>query len=470
MEQFSRVKCGFIAITTVTITLFTLGMIFALEKMNVTINPNGASIYYSDQTLPASVFFSLDYDTASVSSGDSWYSTVIDSLQTSLRSFWIRSGFIAKELYLELSPALFQSAVEDLCAHSLCPRNLSASSLVQLIRASPSLLRFVVPKEYCSEYSCDPLSAVSKNNPLEVSYIESKWGMNIFDIKQLLTEAEQPLLITIPKPLVRYYLPCGDGHFRASCERAGECPSWIDAERCGFLEFEAMLAGGQFFNPMPPASLHAGDPITALLYGWNDEFAVTMGDARQTTVNASCGGFVVKLARGWTGGPMGLFDRTLLTVDARAMCPAGRDPVFWGSDVALRCTNPEMCDANATYTMYYNGTRQVVYEVGYGMTQTIMRRNGTIFNFSEVPYQFLGTVFEPVNGAGPTSELCTFWFLPYDLFEHLLAVSAMGSRRESLPVAEAIAWKWSKSSYKEKNPAIMKSLKTMAARKASIYP
>jgi hypothetical protein len=464
MEQFSRVKCGFIAITTVTITLFTVGMIFALEKMNVTINPNGNNIYYSDQTLPTALFFSADYDTASVSTNDSWFATVIDSLQTSLRSFWIRCGFIAKDIFLELNSPLFEEAVAEACASSgVCPSHKSASTLVQLVRAFPSLLRSVVPKEYCVDFACVPLSVVSKSNPLDVSYIESKWGMNVVEIKQLLTEAEQPLLITIPQPLVRYYRPCLD------CMNWTECPGWINAEKCSVLEQEAMLGDGQFFNPLPPAVLVAGDPIPALLYGWNDEFAVTVKES--ATVNASLGGFVVKLARGWTGKPIGLFDRSLLNDDAESICPSAENPVLWEKNVVLRCTDSRFCDLHATYEMNYDGGRQVVNEAEYGMTETIMLKNRMIERFSKVPYQFLGTVFERVDRIPTTAnELCTFWFLPYDLWEHLLAVNAGSSRRESMPTAEAIAWKWSKKSYQEKNPAIVKSLKAVASRRASNYP
>jgi hypothetical protein len=79
-----------------------------------------------------------------------------------------------------------------------------------------------------------------------------------------------------------------------------------------------MLGEEQFFNSTPFASLRTGNPIHAVLCGWNDEFAVTMGESWQTMVNASWRGFVVQFGGERKGMPIGIFEKCFLTVNGIA--------------------------------------------------------------------------------------------------------------------------------------------------------
>jgi hypothetical protein len=62
------------------------------------------------------------------------------------------------------------------------------------------------------------------------------------------------------------------------------------------------------------------------------------------------------------------------------------------------------------YSNYYDGGRQVVNELEYGMTETNMLQNCGIIRFTEVPHQFLGSVFTPTNKEGMTKSCVHFGF------------------------------------------------------------
>jgi hypothetical protein len=240
---------------------------------------------------------------------------------------------------------------------------------------------------------------------------------------------------------------------------------------CGELQFEALLPNAQFFLQLPPAVLVAGPPITMLVYGWSDEFSMTIGDDPGTTVTRSSGGFVVKLPRGSDGQPITFYDRTLFYVDSQRVCRSRRDPAQWTPDVVLRCKNATFCNTTANFSMFYDGGRQVVNELDFGMTETVMVEslNGVerTVNFSAIPYHFLSEAFEAINiDSHNDQELCAFWFLPYDLIEHLIA---MDERTEPRPIAESFAWKWAKGSFQQRHESIARSWRPVTPRLASTY-
>jgi hypothetical protein len=464
MEQLSQVKCGFIAIATVTITLFTLGMVFALGKTTVTINPGGATIYYSDQTMPSTLLFSSDYDTFSSVADGGWFATAIDVLQSSYRSYGIRSGFIPPDVGIEFDVNFFQLGVQNCTNRSISTEFFSGSAFAKLLTDHPDILRFVVPVQSCTNGSCGNVDSTIQGNPIDVTFIESKWGMTISDIKQMLPDSEQPLLLTIPQPFVRYTLPCSGG-------MEDDRESLWGRPLCGNIEFEALLPNAQFFLPLPPAVLVTGPPLTMLIYGWNDEFSMTIGHDPATTVNRSTGGFIVKLPRAADGQPITFYDRTLFYVEAQRVCRSRRDPAQWTPDVVLHCKNATFCSTGVNFSMFYDGDRQVVNELDFGMTETLMVMSvdglNTTVNFSAIPYHFLSEAFEAINIESQNDQdLCAFWFLPYDLLERLIA---MDVGRDEPPIAESFAWKWGKGSFHQKHESVAKSFRPIAPRPASTY-
>ena len=245
------------------------------------------------------------------------------------------------------------------------------------------------------------------------------------------------------------------------------------------IEFEAMTENAQFFAPKSPAVLVTGKPLIMIVYGWNDEIAVNTGDIRVDTVEYSYGGLIVKLARGATGMPMGVYDETLEWSEARATCGTQKPVSEWTEDVILSCKNNTFCDTSSLYSMYTaeweGGQTHVVNSRSDGTSDVKMWLRDSSYNkvsvyeCKGVPYHLMGNIFEPVADSSTVEkDLCTFWFLPYDLLEQLIISCATSDAAES-PIAIATAWKWQKDCYDRKVESIIKSMKSMSQRLEVMY-
>ena len=447
MTVFRRLKFGFIAIAVVTVALFLFGMFFSLEKANVTVPTSSSLIFYTEQNHPAVLLFSERYDTPAISQVDPWFATVIDSIQSSYRAYGIRSGLLESSVFVEFSKSILKSAVVQMNVTKDLG-SLTALDFAELFRTNHSLVKLLAPQALEEHVNVSNIQEVEKSNPMNVEVVEMGWATTLNDMKQIMTEAEQPLLLTIPQPLAQYNV-------------SGEVVS-----------FEAMLPNGQFFNPASPAVLVAGRPMTMLLYGWNDDISTYLQDVSS---NKSYGGMIVKLPRGAKGLPIGVYEQTLEVREAESICGSMDVPSEWGGDIVLRCKDAKYCDTGCTYSMYTisweGGQSHVVESMPDGTSNTKMWRiegeTKKLVTISGVPYHLLGNVFEPVHEKGKGDEhACNFWFLPYDLLERLIRLSTP----QNYPIVISTAWKWSRDSYQKKVESIIKSMQPMSQRVTSVFP
>ena len=447
MHVFRRLKFGFIAIAVVTVVLFVFGMFFSLEKANVMVPTSSSLIFYTDRSHPAVLVFPERYDTPAIPEQDAWFETVMDSIQSSYRAYGIRSGLLESGIFVEFSTSILKKAISSLPL-TKDPSNLTALDFAELFRSNESLVKFLAPRALSD--TLHDMSEVDRLNPIKVEVLEMNWAMTMNDMRQLITEGEQPLLLTIPQPLARYNV---DGRV---------------------VEFESVLPNGQFFNPQPPAVLVPGKPLTMLLYGWNDDISTYMLGVRASR-NTTYGGMVVKPPRGPKGLPIGVYDQTLDIREAERFCGQQRVPCEWTEDLILRCKDATYCDPNYNYTMYAvnweGGSSHFFEDQPDGTSKTKMwKLVGTekeLVTISGIPYHFLGNAFEPAEPKGGHDEyVCNFWFLPYDLLENLIRITAKSS---NCPIVISTAWKWAKESYQRKE-LIIKSMKSMSPRPTSTFP
>lgn len=474
MYTFSNVKCGLIIIAAVTMGLFALGMVYAFKRGNVTIYSPDSMILYSDQSLPASFYFSVEYDTPQQSINDEWISSTIDYIESTYRSFGIRSGYLNSDLYLKFDSNFYTKVLNFYCKEigNGCPPQKElfvASSFPKIFENVVDLTHLFVHHKYCDSADCTDISKVILNNPLVLEYIDYNWAITVSDIKQLLSESEQPLLMTIPYPYIKYIIPCDD--HRANCtsdskidefsikKKIFSCPNWIDSnKKCTYLSFPAELSNAEFYKPQFPALIDFGNPLTFLLYGWNDDFVTKASNSMSQlkTVQISRGGFIVKRPLKQKGNSLNLYDGSLLFNENDKICGSPYDVQRWGKDDILICINSSLCDTRYNYSLFVqeNGEHVINSDL-YGISVTKMNRwnekvNET-FDYDQIPYQNLDLAFKLAknqNNRSFNSNICGYWFLPYDIIEQ--ADSIVNSTAKKVHAIN-VAVKWTKGSYPKKS-------------------
>lgn len=92
--------------------------------------------------------------------------------------------------------------------------------------------------------------------------------------------------------------------------------------------------------------------------------------------------------------------------------------------------------------------------------------NATLFEYSGVPYHRLGTAFRRVGKDDDEEEymtdLCNYWFLPYDVIDEMIMLSSTPLNRVH---TVAMDLTWDKGGYKpNKHRVIRDSTGTVASR------
>ncbi|KAK8860450.1 hypothetical protein M9Y10_012115 [Tritrichomonas musculus] len=474
MYTFSNVRCGLIIIAAVTMGLFALGMVYAFKRGNVTINSPDSMVLYSDQSLPTSFYFPDEYDTPQNFNNNEWISATLEFIESTYRSFGIRSGFLNNDLYLKFDSDFYSKVLNYYCKEigNGCPpqkESFVASTFPKLFEIIPDLANLFVYSGYCDSNNCRDIKKIIQANPINLEAIDSNWAITVSDIKQLLSESEQPLLMTVPYPYVRYKIPCDD--HRANCHSKDSekenfnqgiftCPNWIGSDKkCTSLIFPAEISNGEFYKPQFPASIGFGPPITFLLYGWNDDFVTKASNSMSqlNTIFLSRGGFIVKRPLRLKGNSLNFYDGSLLFSDNDRICGSPYDPQRWRKNDTLICINASLCDPKFNYSIFVQDNGEHVINTDkYGISVTKMIRwNNEInetFDYDRVPYQNLDLAFNLATSIDPRNSfnpnMCGYWFLPYEIVE-----SAESNGNWSLKKVHAInfAVKWTKSSYSKKS-------------------
>ncbi|OHT14735.1 hypothetical protein TRFO_02994 [Tritrichomonas foetus] len=414
--------------------------------------------------------------------------------QSSNREFYKTNGFNKKTKFGE-NIELDKNVENDNNCQFMENKYFVAADFPKLFEKMDDLDRLFISGHFCSINNCSDLQKVIQSNPIILEPISYSWASTVNDIKQLLSESENPLLLSIPQPIEKYYLPCSDS--RVNCSIYFEkCPSFIQSEKCGILSFLSELSNAEFYQPSFPAIPDVGPPLTFLLFGWNDDFVTKVSKFQSNAqsnslIKVSNGGFIVKRTaidnRKTKGNALGYFDGSLLFGDNDKMCGSQNNPQKWKANDLLKCINPSLCDTRYNYTMYVqeNG-EHVVNNDKYGMTLTKMykwkRTNenksknknennedalpfdeiGELFDYDLVPYHHLDIAFNLLFEENQTySSACSYWFLPYDVVEEL---DSIGSPSMKKVHAVNFAVKWSKGSYQKKNEVISSSLKKIYSR------
>lgn len=464
MFTFSNVKYGLIIIAAVTVALFALGMVFAFKRANVTINSPDSNILYSDQSLPTSFYFPYEYDTPQQTDSSEWISSTIDFIESTFRSFGIRSGFLMNDLYLKFNSNFYSTVLNFYCKEIGygCPPQKDkfvAYTFPKLFENISDLTHLFVFSKYCDLSDCTDISKVIQNNHLILETLDYNWAVTVSDIKQLLSESEQPLLMTIPYPYVKYTIPCDD--YRANCtseKKIFTCPEWIGSnKKCTYLSFPAELTNGEFYKTQFPAMMDYGNPLTFILYGWNDDFITKISNSMSQlkTIQISRGGFIVKRPLKMKGNALNFYDGSLLFHDNDKLCGSPFDPQKWGKSDTLMCIDSNFCDKNYNYSLFVlsNGEHVINSDL-YGISVTKMIRwNDEVketFDYDRIPYQNLDLAFRLANlndnSNSFNSNTCGYWFLPYDIVEEADSIGNWSTKKVH---AINFAIKWTKSSYKK---------------------
>lgn len=456
MPSFSNVKCGLIIIATITIGLFAIGMIFAFKKANVTINLPESLILYTDQSLPTSYSFSMESDTPRQTILDTWIGATLDFLESTYRSYGIRSTFLERNTYLALNSDFYIKILQqysDTIQNISYFGNLVASTFPKLFKLIPTLCSLFIYKEYCTSFNCSNIDEVIKNNPIVLQPIDYIWALTVIDIKELITIAEQPLILTIPNPITRYIIPCNDHRANCTTQTSFVCPESIaDKQNCTYLSFPSYLPNSEFYLPEGEAISDFTQPLTLLLYGWNDDFVTKVPNSASidNTIHISKGGFLVKQSQLQKGNALNYYDGSLLSKENVELCRSPSDSFEWKDSDILICINESYCDPSFNYSIYTQENGEHVVNLDfYGITTTKMykwnKNTKELFDFDAVPYHYLDLAFKLFNESEVQSskEICAYWFLPYDLIERLTSLPGFSDQIHSI----YFATRWLKSSY-----------------------
>ena len=469
MPSFSSVKWGLIVVASATMGLFALGMFYALKKGNITINSPDSFILVSDLSLPTSLSFSSEHDTPHQNYTNSWIGATIDFAESTYRSYGIRSDNLNSNSYMKFDGEFYERAIKEY--YNEIKDDFVAATFPKILDTINDLRHAFLPKKYCSVYNCSNLAKVIQQNPCVIEPIDYKWASSVSDIKQLLSEAEQPLLMSIPEPITKIYLPCSD--HRVICSDNSHqvtCPPHLKSyENCSFLTFPSIFPNAEFYKPESPAVQEFGNPITFLLYGWNDDFVNKIGNFKSKIIHPSVGGFLIKRSYKLNGNALGYYDGSLLFQDNDLICGKPNNPQRWKKNDILKCINKSLCDTSYNYSIYVQENGEpVIANDKFGMTSTKMCRyvdgKCQLFDYDLVPYYNLDFAFNILNVTDNTDpNICGYWFLPYDVVEQSDAGDWLRKRVHAINFAT----KWSKSSFQKKNEIIEQSLVSIETRNSS---
>ena len=405
--------------------------------------------------------------------GDSWAFAFTSFLESSYRKQLIEEGKISNNEYIELS----EQALIHECL-KFCEKNYNNSEICQIFYAQggkyfpviaiPDLLtagmsKGAFPSSICDYEDSDDRTCYDYDKyekGLEYKIESLKYTRNLNEMKDLLYFNKKPLLLTIPKPMIQYYIPCNDTSNQEKCEIKKKMCPYNTNEYCDTMRFDSVSGLGDYRIPQEPAKLVSGKPISFLVVGYSDFFISSYGFGHDKTNTVGQGGFIVKNTNN-AGFPINYYNGRLTFNYAFSYCPNYNYPGYWkGTPIPCMLTNKSLklcpantpkpgktskssnstilkcldkthhyCDENSFYTVAQFPMRNketFIMSDKSGMASTMIfeiSSDGTLKNssvFNKVPFHRLNDVFQPVENKEMRND-CGYWFIPYDVLNKLVA-------------------------------------------------
>ncbi|KAH0793668.1 hypothetical protein GPJ56_002389 [Histomonas meleagridis] len=407
-------------------------MSLSFKKTTVSVDYLGSKILYYYQTLPINYAYSHEYDTPHRFNPDTWNGAVLNFIESTYRSYNLKGDKYFEGNYtLNFSNDALETSInyfKDLPGIPHQKKLFNATTFLHLM-SNNKFRKSFVPTEFCNYIDCNNMTNIITENNFELEFIYSKRVMFINGIKHLISDSEQPLFLTIPNPYLIY-------------DNQLQLP----------LHYNSF-----FYTPKSMSSLECGNPITMLLYGWDEEYFTHIKKPIKSPFKNSKGGFVVKISDQENGNAIGLYDGSLTSDDNRQLCWNDNDPKYWTSDDILICINENYCNSSFQYRLCPSeNTDEQDLSSGKNYSVQMFRIvNETYkeeFDFEMLPFEMLNIAFgkkEKSKEMTSDKTLCGYSFLPFDLLEML--ISKCGYDPLKQVQALYLATRWKKSSYIHKN-------------------
>ena len=487
------------SIRLAALLLCTMSCVFALGSAVATVltpSQDDSEFVFPDNVeyLPQYFAVPIGYDTSrktvvSPKKADSWIFSVISVFESFYRRQSYMAGGLPQDKAVTFSEQALIHSIELFCANSnssstFCkerslPQNVN---IFENLALSSEINHGIMPSAVCNYDSASTdCSGYDTKASLEWTYNVTRWGRTSQEMKEMLFTSGAPLLLSMPEPLVTYYIPCSDARVSNTKECIGKTVKCRNGDGyCGILRFPSYSAHGDFRIPQEPAVLQPGDPMSFVVVGYVNSYIATQVTAQDRGFVPSEGGFIA-LAPMLGGGMsvnhyLGLIRQT----DSYLLCANWQDPYMWPSaniscvrekkaleeciSLPLKCINSSLCDVESDYTLMQMPVRagdvRILFEDS-GMTVTPMFRrdkSGKVTEeiFNKLPFHRLSEAFTYPFESGGMDSTCGYWFIPFEMIEKLNALNGGFNNRVTALQVE-IQFE-SKCLYGQKSDKVLSSL------------
>lgn len=487
----SSFLCSSFFFTVLSLSFLVVALYLAYTKAVVEFRSDSQILLYSDESLPLMYSVPASFDTPSRSTPRTWFTAVADFLEASYRNFGVRNGYL-HDTFVRFSPVAIERMIEEYVDDEV--PSIAASLPAILLKYQRKLSGMAVPSSVCATENCTEVFAF--HNPITFEVGDIRYAQTVSEMKHLLATRQRPLLLTIPSPVTEYWIPCYDPRVNdtKSCQTQQPCPAFIKADSCGHLMMPAELPSSEYFQSTLPAGSVAGPAETLVVVGYTDDHVTLIGKPKIRVVKRSSGGFIVKRLNGNT---IGFYEGSVSFMDNSAYCASDSDPRKWRAPLfkcmekkkkvslcsaskkterrpkrpatILKCVNESLCNTSKLYALVQsplNNSEHIVYddESGYSFTRMYEFDSGdseaTMFEYSGLPYHRLGVAFRRVSkdeedeAEENIGDLCSYWFLPYDVVDEMVMLSTTPFNRVH---ACSIDLKWRRDGYRMDKYAVLKS-------------
>ena len=402
---------------------------------------------------------------------NSWIFAFTSLLESFYRKTCIEKGQLPETSYVPFSESYAMSAFKKYCESATDSRfctfpnspfstkNGAISTIPEFFRKSEQVKQSAVPYSLCPNDECSSESEFvcanypNKDSILEYNFSVDEYAQNSKDIKNLLIYNQKPIMFQMPEPLRPVYTRCdsySDTKEIESCENKKiRCPDhlltsdkngYLISAYCNMETSKSYTGSGEFFVP---DDLIAGPPMNFLLVGYTDSFIPSKGKANVNYMKYSKGGFIAKSSHSKDiGHSINYYLGLQSTKDEFKLCPSlhapqhwiGIDPDRYASDLDLdivthlECINSSLCNTTSTYYIARQMIRsndlyliksQEDKTFPYIIEKTAQGTSNYI-KYTNKLFENLDDAFLPIDLKDtPSSDLCGYWFIPYDLVDRM---------------------------------------------------
>ena len=395
-------------------------------------------------------------------------------LEATYRQQGIARGYLETHELVQFSDEAFARTLRALCSSEDSPsycksydgafelNRLMGPTIAYFLESFGGLSRSIVPASVCEDIECDALSDYLAKNPLSFRVENVEWAKSVRDIKEMMYRARQPVILSIPNPEMLYRV------------------------NNSYVSYMPMTLSGEFFSPRKPATLGIGQPISLLVYGWNDGFVPAYGTKPLKSVGQPKGGFIVKGMSKRIGHSIPFLASDVASADDSFHCGNGFDALTWRSISVLKnnrsevsdkyiltCINETFCSKTAEYALVrikFDKNPLFFKEQENGITSIKIMKfengEGNIIDFDALPLHMLHLAFRPKVLEENDDSVCGYWFIPYELIEQL---DRTGNDVFNRVAAMSFNISWNEDSFagqsdNEKYAEVTKSMRNISKR------